>query len=131
MWQWNKADGLWVQDPGIPIGFEGNLMDVAFDPSNPDRGYAVGKGGVLLRYGKSWDQEALPAGFEGANLSSIAFAGGEAIVAAGGNLLVNNGGSWAVDAAAHACWIRSVAATRSSSRSQACPTAARSPPAAT
>jgi hypothetical protein len=102
MWQWNKADDLWVQDPGIPIGFEGNLMDVAFDPVDPDRGYAVGKGGVLLRYGKSWDQEALPAGFEGANLTSIAFVGSEAIVAAGGDLLVNDGGSWRVDTSAHA-----------------------------
>jgi hypothetical protein len=102
MWQWNKADDIWVQDPGIPIGFEGNLMDVAFDPADPDRGYAVGKGGVLLRYGKSWDQEALPGGFEGANLTSIAFAGSEAIVAAGGELLVNQGGSWQVDAGAHA-----------------------------
>ncbi|MGC1853321.1 MAG: hypothetical protein WA687_12865, partial [Solirubrobacterales bacterium] len=102
MWQWNKADDLWVQDPGIPIGFEGNLMDVAFDPADPDRGYAVGKSGVLLRYGKSWDQESLPAGFEAANLTSIAFAGSEAIVAAGGDLLVNDGGTWRVDASAHA-----------------------------
>jgi hypothetical protein len=102
MWQWNRADKLWVQDPGIPIGFEGNLMDVAFDPANPDRGYAVGKSGVLLSYGKSWDPEALPAGFEGANLTSIAFAGSQAIVAAGGDLLVNEGGGWQVDASAHA-----------------------------
>ena len=77
-------------------------MDVAFDPADPDRGYAVGKGGVLLGYGKSWDQEALPAGFESANLTSIAFAGSEAIVAAGGDLLVNDGGGWHVDASAHA-----------------------------
>ncbi len=102
MWQWNRADELWVQDPGIPIGFEGNLLDVAFDPADPDRGFAVGKGGVLLRYGKSWDQEALPAGFERANLTSIAFAGSEAIVAAGGDLLVNDGGAWQVDASAQA-----------------------------
>jgi hypothetical protein len=102
MWQWNRADDLWVQDPGIPIGFEGNLIDVAFDPADPDRGYAVGKGGVLLRYGKSWDQEVLPAGFEGANLTSIAFAGSEAIVAAGGDLLVNDGGGWRVAPSAHA-----------------------------
>ena len=43
MWMWNAADDLWVADPGVPIGFEGNLLDVAFDPANPDRGYAVGK----------------------------------------------------------------------------------------
>ncbi len=102
MWQWNAADDLWVSDPGIPIGFEGHLMDVAFDPSNPDRGYAVGKGGVLLRYGKSWEQEAMPAGYEGANLTSVAFAGSQAIAAAGGDLLVNDGGAWRVDASAHA-----------------------------
>ena len=102
MWQWNAADDLWIPDPGIPIGFEGNLMDVAFDPANPDRGFAVGKSGVLLRYGKSWDQEALPAGYQGVNLTSIAFAGSEAIVAAGGDLLVNDGGSWRIDASAHA-----------------------------
>jgi hypothetical protein len=102
MWQWNAADDLWSQDPGIPIGFEGNLMDVAFAPGDPNRGYAVGKNGVLLRYGKSWDQEALPAGFAGAGLTSIAFAGGQAIVAAGGDLLVNDGGGWHVDASAHA-----------------------------
>jgi len=102
MWQWNKADELWIQDPGIPIGFEGNLMDVAFDPADPDRGYAIGKSGVLLRYGKSWDQEVLPPGFGGANLTSIAFAGRQAIVAAGGDLLVNEGGAWRVDASAHA-----------------------------
>ena len=102
MWQWNAADDLWVPDPGVPIGFEGNLMDVAFDPADSSRGYAVGKGGVLLRYGKSWDPEALPAGYEGENLNSIAFAGSQAIVAAGGDLLVNDGGAWRVDASAHA-----------------------------
>jgi len=102
MWEWNAADDLWIADPGLPIGFEGNLMDVAFDPAEPFRGYAVGKNGVLLRYGKSWDQEAPPAGFEHAPLSSIAFAGSEVIVAAGGDLLVNDGGGWHVDASAHA-----------------------------
>lgn len=102
MWMWNAADDLWVPDPGAPIGFEGNLIDVAFDPANPDRGYAVGKGGVLLGYGKSWDQMALPAGFEAANLTSIAFSGSQAIVAAGGDLLVNDGGGWRVDASARA-----------------------------
>ncbi len=102
MWQWNAADELWVQDPGVPIGFEGNLLDIAFEPGNPDRGYAVGKNGVLLSLGKGWDPAPLPAGFESASLTSIAFAGSEAIVAAGGDLLVNNGGGWRVDASAHA-----------------------------
>ncbi len=102
MWMWNASDDIWVQDPGVPIAFEGNLMDVAFDPGDPSRGYAVGKGGVLLRYGKSWDQEALPPGYEGADLTSIAFAGSQAIVAAGGDLLVNDGGAWRVDSSAKA-----------------------------
>lgn len=102
MWMWNASDDLWVPDPGVPIGFEGNLMDVAFDWANPDRGYAVGKGGALLTYGKSWDQAALPPGFEQANFTSIAFAGSQAIVAAGGNLLVNDGGGWRVDESAKA-----------------------------
>jgi hypothetical protein len=102
MWMWNAADDLWVQDPGVPIGFEGNLMDVAFDPTNPDRGYAVGKGGILLSYGKSWEQSALPGGYAGASLTSIAFAGSQAIVAAGSDLLVNDGGGWRVDESAKA-----------------------------
>lgn len=101
MWMWNAADDLWVPDPGVPIGFEGNLMDVAFDPADPSRGYAVGKGGVLLSYGKGWDPEAPPPGYENANLTSIAFAGSEAIVAAGGDLLIDDGGGWRVDASAH------------------------------
>src|SRR5581483_11820562 len=90
--------------------FRGNLLGVAFDPSNPARGYAIGSGGVLLRYGKSWTQEALPAQVQGASFTSIAFAGSEAIVAYRilpnrqvnkyvGGLLVNNGAGWAVDEA--------------------------------
>ncbi len=102
MWMWNAADDLWVTDPGVPIGFEGNLMDIAFDPADPNRGYAVGRNGVVLGYGKSWDQMALPPGYENANLTSIAFAGSQAIVAAGGGLLVNDGGAWRVDASAQA-----------------------------
>jgi hypothetical protein len=100
MWQWNADDGLWVADPGAPIGFEGHLMDVAFDPADPSRGYAVGRRGVLLRYDKSWEQEPLPSGFESADLTSIAFAGSQAIVAAGGDLLVNDGSGWRVDSSA-------------------------------
>ena len=39
---------------------------------------------------------------KGRNLTSIAFAGSQAIVAAGGDLLVNDGGGWRVDPSAHA-----------------------------
>jgi hypothetical protein len=102
MWEWNANDNLWIADPGVPIGFEGNLMGIAFDPADPSRGYAVGKNGALLGYGKSWEPEALPPGFAAANLTSIAFAGSQAIAAAGGDLLVNEGGGWHVDASAHA-----------------------------
>ncbi len=102
MWQWNRSDGLWVADPGVPIGFEGNLTGIAFDPGNPDRGFAVGKDGALLRFGKGWEQDALPAGFAGRSFTSIAFAGSEAIVAAGDELLVESGGGWHADASAHA-----------------------------
>ncbi|MBK5221255.1 MAG: hypothetical protein JJE35_15970, partial [Thermoleophilia bacterium] len=102
MWQWNANDGLWIADPGVPIGFEGNLTGVAFDPANPDRGFAVGKDGVLLRYGKSWEQDPLPAGFASRSFTSIAFAGSEALVAAGDELLVADGGGWHADAAASA-----------------------------
>ena len=102
MWQWNAADDLWIPDPGAPIGFEGHLLDIAFDPANPTRGYAVGKDGVLLDFGKGWDQASLPAGYEGANFTSIAFAGSQAIVAAGRDLLVNDGAGWSVDSSAKA-----------------------------
>src|SRR6201999_2039998 len=101
MWMWRSDTGLWEKDPAAPIGFEGNLVDVAFDPANSERGYAVGKDSVLLHYDKTWIQDPLPAGFEDADLTSIAFAGSEAIVAAGSDLLVNDGGDWQVDQSAH------------------------------
>ena len=118
MWLWRGETSLWEKDPATPINFRGNLLGVAFDPSNPARGYAVGTsigaGGVLLRYGKSWSEEtALPAEAQGAAFTSIAFAGSEAIVAFRkqpnpnenrfvGGLLVNDGSGWHVDAEAAA-----------------------------
>lgn len=115
MWLWRGETGLWEQDPATPLNFRGNLLGVAFDPSNPARGYAVGEGGVLLRYGKSWTQEtALPSAASGASFTSIAFAGSTAIVAyrklvnpnsaAGyvGGILVNGGSGWSVDQGAAA-----------------------------
>ena len=108
MWLWRGETGLWEKDPATPFNFRGNLLGVAFDPTNPDRGYAVGQGGVLLGYGKSWTQEPLPPQVAGANFTSIAFAGSEAIVAYRilpdpsrnryvGGLLVNDGSGWRVD----------------------------------
>ncbi|HTA05583.1 MAG TPA: hypothetical protein VK774_04405, partial [Solirubrobacteraceae bacterium] len=81
MWLWRGETGLWEPDPATPFNFRGNLLGVAFDPTEPDRGYAVGQGGVLLGYGKTWTQEALPPQVAGASFTSIAFAGKEAIVA--------------------------------------------------
>jgi hypothetical protein len=109
MWLWRGETGLWEPDPAAPLNFRGNLLGIAFDPNNPSRGYAVGQQGVLLRYGKSWTQEALPAEVAGASFTSIAFAGSEAIVAYrqfarsssgegySGGLLVNEGSGWHVD----------------------------------
>ncbi len=108
MWLWRGETGLWEPDPATPRNFRGNLLGIAFDPTNPARGYAVGTGGVLLRYGKSWAQEALPAQVQGASFTSIAFAGSEAIVAYRmlpnrqvnhyvGGLLVNEGSGWHVE----------------------------------
>jgi hypothetical protein len=113
MWLWRGETGLWEPDPATPLNFRGNLMGVAFDPNNPARGYAVGEGGVLLSYGKTWTQEALPAEAAGADLTSIAFAGSEAIVAyrkrvdpSGstftGGLMLNDGSGWRIDAGAAA-----------------------------
>ncbi len=108
MWLWRRETGLWERDPGAPIGFEANLMDVAFSPTDPQRGYAVGKSGVILSYGKSWSLEPVPPGMEGRDLSSIAFAGNQALVVASAagatvesDLLVNDGSGWRVDQQAH------------------------------
>jgi hypothetical protein len=115
MWLWRGETGLWEADPAAPRNFRGDLLGVAFDPSNPQRGYAIGQQGVLLHYGKSWVQESgLPPEVAGASFTSIAFAGSEAIVAfrvphpqAGGEsahytggLLVNSGSGWHVDSSA-------------------------------
>jgi len=108
MWLWRGETGLWEPDPATPFNFRGNLLGVAFDPNEPDRGYAVGEGGVLLGYGKTWTQEPLPPQVAGASFTSIAFAGSEAIVAYrqlpdrsqnrySGGLLVNDGSGWRVE----------------------------------
>ena len=119
MWLWRGETNLWERDPATPLNFRGNLLGVAFDPSNPARGYAVGtsdagRGGVLLRYGKSWVQEtALPPQAQHAEFTSIAFAGSQAIVSYReqpssqenrfvGGLLLNDGSGWRVDEGAAA-----------------------------
>lgn len=116
MWLWRGETGLWEKDPAMPLNFRGNLLGVAFDPANSARGYAVGQQGALLRYGKSWVQEeeqSLPAAVRGADFTSIAFAGSEAIVvwrkaieqgrnSATGGVIVNDGSGWKEDEGAHA-----------------------------
>jgi hypothetical protein len=120
MWLWRGETGLWEPDPAKPENFRGNLLGIAFDPGNSDRGYAVGQDGVLLSYGKTWtqepeqsaaDPEGLPSQVEGASFTSIAFAGSEAIVAYRklispgqnsyeGGIIVNEGTGWHVETAA-------------------------------
>jgi hypothetical protein len=120
MWLWRGETKLWEPDPATPLNFEGTILGIAFEPGNPSRGYAVGEPavagqpGVLLRYGKTWTQEALPPEVAGATFTSVAFAGSEAIVAYRiahinpgevngsngqytGGLLVNEGSGWHVD----------------------------------
>jgi len=102
MWLWRDETQLWEKDQAAPLGFDGNLLGVAFDPSDPSRGYAVGRQGVLLAYDKTWTQQPLPDGFGTVDLTSIAFAGSQALVAAGADLLVNSGSGWTADPQVHA-----------------------------
>ena len=115
MWLWRGEVGLWERDPATPLNFRDNLYGIAFDPNNPARGYAVGgravgEGGVLLRYGKTWTpEEELPAELpQNAQFTGIAFAGSQALVAYNyqrnsnergfsGGLLVNEGSGWRID----------------------------------
>ncbi len=125
MWLWRKETDLWEKDPATPIDFRGDLLGIAFNPESTSTGYAVGQGGVLLRYGKTWTQEptcaegvpepCLPAEVAGASFTSIAFAGAEALVAYRvphfmfngegssffytGGVLANSGSGWHVDEA--------------------------------
>jgi hypothetical protein len=116
LWVWQKATGLWSPDPALPPSLvRANFTGIAFDPTQPDRGYVIGKQGMLLRYGRSWTPESLPAGIpEEANLTSISFAGDEAlatwkfpvfkggVISYTGGVIVNRGSGWEVDEAADA-----------------------------
>jgi hypothetical protein len=117
MWLWRAETGLWEKDPAAPPeGFQGDLDGIAFNPSKPEEGYAVGQNGALLSYGKTWTQEQLPEPFqkelqegaagnvaegEKANFSSIAYAGSEAMVVSEHDLLVNGGSGWQVQPEVH------------------------------
>ncbi len=116
MWVWQKATALWEPDPAKPRTLtRANFTGIAFDPNKPSRGYAVGKQGLLLGFGRRWTQEALPPGVPPeANFSSIAFAGDEALatykfpitrntnVVYSGGVLSNDGSGWQVDQGAQA-----------------------------
>jgi hypothetical protein len=112
MWLWRGSTGLWEPDPGKPPNLiRGNFTAIGFDPNEPARGYAIGQQGLLLGYGNQWTQEPPPAGISPeANFTSLAFAGGEALLTYsypeagegfGGNLtggvLVNDGAGWRVE----------------------------------
>jgi hypothetical protein len=81
MWLWRASTGLWEPDPGAPPNLiRGNFTGIAFNPADPEQGYAVGKQGLLLEYGKRWTQVQLPVGLSPEiNITSIAFAGNEAL----------------------------------------------------
>ena len=128
MWLWRGETGLWERDPATPINFRDNLLGIAFDPREPARGYAVGTdavghGGVILRYGKTWTEKPLPAEVQGAGFTAIAFAGRKrwsptrasspGSTTELGGLLVNDGSGWTVDTEAAAA---SAKATRRRSR---------------
>ncbi|HEV7938364.1 MAG TPA: hypothetical protein VGP18_10115 [Solirubrobacteraceae bacterium] len=108
MWLWQSSTGQWEPDPAAPIGFRGQLTGIAFSPIEPGTGYAVGKQGVLLSYGKTWTQETPPPGLSQANFTSVAFAAGEAIASYRmldptdtsleiGGLIINQGHGWQVE----------------------------------
>ncbi|HEX7245533.1 MAG TPA: hypothetical protein VF245_08220 [Solirubrobacterales bacterium] len=111
MWLWQKATGLWEPDPAAPPNLvRANFTAIAFDPNDASRGYAVGKQGLLLAYGRQWTQEALPEGVPAeANFTSVTFAGNQAIAiykmpvdksgspVYRGGVLVNDGSGWRVD----------------------------------
>jgi hypothetical protein len=107
MWVWQKATGLWETDPAEPPNlYRANFTGIAFQPGEPNRGYAVGKQGLLLGYGRRWTQETLPPEVNAeVNFTSVAFAGSEALATykfpeAGtpgnysGGLLVDEGSGW-------------------------------------
>jgi hypothetical protein len=119
MWLWRGETKLWEPDPAAPINLRASLLGIAFAPGEPARGYVVGQGGTLLRYGKTWTQEptcgpsinqpCIPAEAAGASFTAVAFAGAEALVAYRvphvtessisytGGVLANNGSGWRID----------------------------------
>jgi hypothetical protein len=79
MWVWRADTELWEPDPAEPLGLSADLTAIAFSSADGAHGYAVGKQGTLLAYGKTWEQQPLPPGLEQADFTSVAFAGAEAL----------------------------------------------------
>ena len=89
MWLWQASTGLWVPDPAKPPNFIGNLQAIAFEPGHPGVGYAVGRQGVLMKFGKTWEQistveqesleKELNVPESHLNFTSLTFAGGVAM----------------------------------------------------
>jgi hypothetical protein len=116
IWLWNGETKFWEPDPALsPNLTRANFTGIAFAPDDPTRGYAIGKQGLLLAYGRTWTREALPSAVPAeANLTSIAFAGREAMitwkypllrngnVVYEGGVIDNDGSGWEVDAGASA-----------------------------
>jgi hypothetical protein len=126
MWVWRAETGLWEPDPAKPLNLVQNLNAIAFSPTNPDRGYAVGAQGTLLRFGKTWEQEptcgadvtqmCLSPELQDVTFTSVSFAGEEAIAAfrqvapdgygpgveTGGLAVQEGSGPWHVDSGAMA-----------------------------
>ncbi|HTE59138.1 MAG TPA: hypothetical protein VK631_02235, partial [Solirubrobacteraceae bacterium] len=119
IWEWSRAADAWRPDEAAPPGLDAHLTGVAFQPGRPDRGYAVGRRGVVLAFDKTWTPEPLPADVAGNDLLGIAFAGPQALVVSqrrtyvpftdatgrrqhrletASDLLVNDGSGWTVDA---------------------------------
>ena len=129
MWMWRAETGLWERDPAAPVGFEGNLMGVAFAARRPAARLRGRQGGRAAALRQDVDAGAAARGLRRPRTSrSVAFAGSQAIVAAGADLLVNDGGGWRVDEDARALFARCRRRAALRRRRRAARTAARSPP---
>lgn len=98
LWLWRQETGIWERDENAPLDLVGDqYTGIAFQPGNPDRGYLISQARRVFSYGKSWTPESVPGLDRADELRSVAFAGGQALIAATSKLLVNDGSGWRVD----------------------------------
>lgn len=114
MWLWRKETGLWERDPGAPVGIQTQFTDIAFNPADATDGYAIGRAGTILQYGKSWERlptwknaakngcgeqqgQALPPALADADFRKIAYSGGEPLVISDTDLVKFHAGGWQID----------------------------------